>query len=275
MEEAALAQGDIAVAYNPIKQLQSVPQLPTLRPGQTAWAVRLLRRVLGAWGYGDPAWADPAKTPEVSAEFDGELNQLVRRFQGDHRLAADGIVGQHTWTALSNGSAPEHAPAGAASELRQTIVRIAQGLCELGVREHGGNNRGVVVEAMLKHAGGRPGQPWCMAFVDFVYEWACEMCGVHPLLDPGLSCSALVRQAEAKGLVHEDPSQAQLGDLLVLKGGPTGYKHVGIVESMDVSGRTIICIEGNTRSISGETGDSVYRLIHQAEPKLCCCIRTA
>ena len=144
------------------------------------------------------------------------------------------------------------------AKLRDTIVRIAKGLCDLGVEEHGGNNRGVVVEAMLKHAGGRPGQPWCCAFVDFVYEWACELCGVQPLLDPGLSCSALVRQAKKKGLLLEDLRQAQPGDLLVLKGGPTGYKHVGIIVEPPVEKGRVVTVEGNAHPPSAKAVQGVY-----------------
>ena len=239
------------MAYDPIKQLQRLPQMPALRPGQNAWAVRLLRRVLSARGYGDPAWADPAQSPDVSADFDADLEKLVRNYQQDQELEVDGVVGPQTWAAL-RGSATGQA-SGKASELRETIVRIAKGLCDLGVEEHGGNNRGVVVEAMLIHAGGRPGQPWCCAFVDFVYEWACELCGVMPVLDPGLSCSALVAQARQKDLLLKDPQKALPGDFLVLKGGPTGWKHVGIVVAPASSDNQIQTVEGNTSQSVSES----------------------
>ena len=258
------------MAYDPIMQLQALPQPPTLRPGQDAWAVRLLRRVLSARGYGDPAWADPALAPNVSADFDADLETLTRSFQRDHQLAVDGIVGPQTWAALS-GSATGPAP-GKTSKLRETIVRIAKGLFYLGVEEHGGNNRGVVVEAMLKHAGGRPGQPWCCAFVDFVYEWACEMCGVQPLLDPGLSCSALVRQARQKGLLLEDHSKVQPGDLLVLKGGPTGYKHIGIIQSFSDGFDSAITIEGNTLDSNKHGIEGITSKNRKFAPGDCCCM---
>ena len=83
---------------------------------------------------------------------------------------------------------------------------------------------------------------------------------VKPLLDPGLSCSALVAQAMNKGLLLDDPRQAQSGDLLVLKGGPSGWKHVGIVLEASRNGQ-VNTVEGNTsqgvsmktRLIMGET----------------------
>ncbi len=234
------------MAYDPIKQLQGVPQLPLLKPGQESWAVRVLRRVLSAHGVGDKAIADPVRTPEVSPVYDAALEQLVRDFQRQHGLVVDGIVGPKTWAALGSTAAAVPPAASKEAQLRQIIVRIATTLCDLGVAEHGGDNRGVVVEAMLKHAGGRPGQPWCCAFVDFVYEWACEVCGVKPQLDPGLSCSALVAHAKKKGMLLEDPRKAQPGDFLVLKGGPTGWKHVGIVMGVSVSESQLQTVEGNT-----------------------------
>jgi len=233
------------MAYDPIKILQGLPQPPMLKPGQESWAVRVLRRVLSAHGIGDKAVADPILTPEVSPVYDSSLVQLVRDFQRQHGLVVDGIVGPQTWNAMGSTSAAVQPAASKEAQLRQTIVRIATTLCDLGVSEHGGDNRGVVVAAMLKHAGGRPGQPWCCAFVDFVYEWACEVCGVKPLLDPGLSCSALVSQAMQRGLLLEDPRQAQPGDFLVLKGGPTGWKHVGIVVATCPADE-IHTVEGNT-----------------------------
>jgi murein L,D-transpeptidase YcbB/YkuD len=69
------------MAYDPIKQLQGLPQPPMLKPGQEPWAVRVLRRVLSAHGVGDKAVADPVRTPEVSPVYDAALEQLVRDFQ--------------------------------------------------------------------------------------------------------------------------------------------------------------------------------------------------
>ena len=43
-------------------------------------------------------------------------------------------------------------------------------LKEVGVKEEGGSNRGARVEEYLKAADGKPGDPWCSAFVKWVFD---------------------------------------------------------------------------------------------------------
>jgi hypothetical protein len=40
----------------------------------------------------------------------------------------------------------------------------------IGIHEVGGNNRGPEVEAMIARQGGKPGDPWCMVFVQDCYQ---------------------------------------------------------------------------------------------------------
>jgi murein L,D-transpeptidase YcbB/YkuD len=64
----------------------------TLRVGQSATQVPVLRARLAAMGYGQPS-------PDAS--FDGELEAQVIRFQRDHGLAPDGVVGPATRAELN------------------------------------------------------------------------------------------------------------------------------------------------------------------------------
>ena len=153
-------------------------------------------------------------------------------------------------------------------KLRQEILIIAEACARLKIRERGGANRGREVEAFLRWAGGQPGQPWCMAFVDFVYELACLLAGCKAALDPGLSCSKLASQALRLKRLHSDPLQLYPGDLVLLRGGPTGYKHVGIV--VEVLPRhdgswDLITIEGNTNEAGSAEGDGVYRKLRRPD----------
>lgn len=68
---------------------------PALHPGDRGPRVVQLRARLGSWL--DPAGGDSAADPQW---FDPELATAVRRFQRDHGLLADGIVGFRTGTAL-------------------------------------------------------------------------------------------------------------------------------------------------------------------------------
>lgn len=44
----------------------------------------------------------------------------------------------------------------------------------IGIREQGGNNRGPVVDKIIKEAGGKPGQAWCSFMM--IYLW--KQCNV-------------------------------------------------------------------------------------------------
>lgn len=71
------------------------PDGPTLRPGDRGPRVVRLRARLQSWL--DPAVGDSVGDPQW---FDPELAAAVRRFQRDHGLLADGIVGPSTGAAL-------------------------------------------------------------------------------------------------------------------------------------------------------------------------------
>lgn len=78
----------------------------TLKPGQSAAQVPVLRARLAALGYGR-ATSDPA--------FDAALQAEVTRFQADHGLAPDGVVGPATLGELDTT---------AADRLAQVIVTL-------------------------------------------------------------------------------------------------------------------------------------------------------
>lgn len=56
--------------------------------------------------------------------------------------------------------------------LRIRAFEIARAYAKAGVVEQGGNNRGRAVEAIIKLAGGRPGDAWCGWFVAACYRRA-------------------------------------------------------------------------------------------------------
>ncbi|MDM1295285.1 peptidoglycan-binding protein [Sphingobacterium sp. N143] len=55
-------------------------------------------------------------------------------------------------------------------EVRNSILRIAT--AEIGVREEGGENRGLRVKEYLAYVGLGGGYPWCAAFVSWCYGQA-------------------------------------------------------------------------------------------------------
>ena len=146
-------------------------------------------------------------------------------------------------------------------KLREVIVVTALALEALGVRENG-KNAGEVVSKILTRAGGKPGMPWCMAYVDFCYEEACKRLGKKPNLNPGLSCSDFVSRCIPRGIVFTDATSAQPGDFMVLASKPGSakpYKHIGIVILPVDRDGYIHTVEGNTNVAGSHEGDGIYR----------------
>jgi murein L,D-transpeptidase YcbB/YkuD len=73
-----------------------IPSGPTLHPGDRDARVPILRERLQA--SGDLAGAAAPAEPEL---LDEELTEAVRRFQGRHALATDGVIGPTTLAALN------------------------------------------------------------------------------------------------------------------------------------------------------------------------------
>lgn len=144
--------------------------------------------------------------------------------------------------------------------VRARMVIYAKFLADvIQVREHGGQNRGEVVEKLLRKEHGNPGDPWCMAFCAALYESACAAFALKPDMDLNLSCSAGQRSAALLGRYHENVRLARAGDLVLLKGGPTGYKHVEIIISPANEAGVVATIGGNTNGAGSAEGDGVYR----------------
>jgi murein L,D-transpeptidase YcbB/YkuD len=76
--------------------LQPVPDLPKLRPGETHPGIPKLRAWLIAVGDLSP----PSRAPAQPALYDDALAKAVKRFQRRHGLDADGVIGAGTLHAL-------------------------------------------------------------------------------------------------------------------------------------------------------------------------------
>ena len=93
--------------------------------------------------------------------------------------------------------------------------------------------------------------PWCMVFVQWVFEQAGVKLPVRTA-----SCGALMRAAKAAGCWVT--GNYQPGDVVIYDfPGGAATDHCGIVESVD--GTSISAIEGNTSSASDADGGAVER----------------
>lgn len=128
-------------------------------------------------------------------------------------------------------------------EKRMSLVRRAQQ--EIGVRERTGRNDGARVEAYLASVGLHAGDPYCAAFICYLFRlegYKDPHSGWCPDLFPA---SRLARSALPGNVI---------GIYFVNK---KRIAHVGLVERMEDS--WCVSIEANTNVAGSREGDGVYR----------------
>jgi len=147
-----------------------------------------------------------------------------------------------TWEVPStaSGSTTDTDPVDNRDPLDQTIVDkvISIAKSQVGVRETGGENRGPEVEQYLAYTGNAPGQPWCAAFVQWIFAQAGR-----PLTETGLSASVegIHGAAQTQGWIASSP---QPGDIVLWDRPGHESDHTGIV--VGVNGDQIYTVEGNS-----------------------------
>jgi hypothetical protein len=241
--------------YDPIAQLRDIPQpWKTISIGYKGWWTKVARRALAAQGFG-PAHALEPINP-VSDNFDQGLYLLTKAFQTTMKMTPDGVIGPKTWAMIAVISAIADPP-GAYDETRARIavVDYAKKMLQLNIRETS-PNRGPMVDEIQRHANGKRGYAWCIALVDYDVENAFDALGYNTPMDIGTSSGDLVRRAKKLGR-FKDYTKAKPGDIMLLRGGPTGWKHGGLVILPHGNG-IITTIEGNTNIFGSPEGDGVY-----------------
>lgn len=123
------------------------------------------------------------------------------------------------------------------------LIAIAQS--QIGVRESSKNNHGLVVASYLAYTHLKEGNPWCAAFVSWVYAKAG-----YPV--PKTAWSPALFPASKK--VKEPKSGDVFG---IYYTSLKRIAHCGLVEKTQHN--WIISIEGNTNTSGGGNGDGVYR----------------
>ncbi|WP_254070950.1 peptidoglycan-binding protein [Pedobacter sp. L105] len=129
------------------------------------------------------------------------------------------------------------------SACRLRLVSIAEH--ELGVREGSGHNDGERVESYLAYAGLKKGDPWCAAFISWIFAregFAKPRSGWSPDLFPSSRLARSALPADVIGIYFEDKKR---------------IAHVGLIEK--IKGDWCFSIEGNTNISGSIEGDGVYR----------------
>jgi hypothetical protein len=125
---------------------------------------------------------------------------------------------------------------------RNNLVRNARR--EVGIREKTGRNDGSRVEEYLRYVGLKKGQPWCAAYVSFIYATSGfnkPRSGWSPDLFPSSRLARSALPGNVLGIYFKKYGR---------------IAHVGII--LQVEGDWILSCEGNTNSDGSREGDGVY-----------------
>lgn len=126
---------------------------------------------------------------------------------------------------------------------------------QVGVREQGGANMGVQVNAYLKSTGLGPGYPWCAAFVNWCINkaltdrnWDKDIPWIRTA-----SCGVINTWADDNNILFTQP---QVGDVFLVYAGTRAH-HTGFVSDLTANGR-FATIEGNTNIDGSSEGIGVF-----------------
>ena len=136
-------------------------------------------------------------------------------------------------------------------ELRENVATIYSS--QVGIREKTNSNDGKEVEIYLASAGLKKGNPWCAAFVTWVYKTA----GVKAIksgYSPAWFPKDKVIWQNQKG---QPPNRADVFGLWFANKGRVA--HVGFIDQWPQDGSYTITVEGNTNEAGSREGDGVYR----------------
>ena len=163
----------------------------------------------------------------------------VFEFQHKAGITADGICGPQTWSHLAKRDDSPH----------ERTIQGALFNAYRGAREEGGNNRGPFVRAVA----GREGQPWCVKFATYCYN-AQHKRQVPDYFHAGSrayyptwSSSGLVEWAKAHRCLTMSPGVVRPGCFVVVRGGPTKFKHTALLLDYDPAKQLVYVAEGNVR----------------------------
>lgn len=126
---------------------------------------------------------------------------------------------------------------------RDLLVDLARQ--QIGVREKTGKNDGVEVEAYLRIAGLKKPEPYCAAFISWLYAkqgFLKPRSGWSPDLFPASRLVKTALPADVLGIYFSSKKR---------------IAHVGLVEKIE--GDWCVSIEANTNVEGSNEGDGVYR----------------
>lgn len=126
---------------------------------------------------------------------------------------------------------------------------------QIGIRELSGKNDGIQVEKYLNYVWLKKGQPWCAAFVSWVYGQN----GIKKARSGG--CVYLMEQGVViykSAKVVANRSSPMHGDVFFIwYANKNRVAHTGFIDKW--TDDVVTTVEGNTNAAGSREGDGVYR----------------
>lgn len=135
------------------------------------------------------------------------------------------------------------------------LLRYVTDVC-VGVKEHGGNNKGDMVEEFQKTVGGKAqGEAWCMAYAQTCIAYVEKKLGVQSPIFASEHCMTTWRNTPKKYRVKKIPAPMAM---IIWKNGSTDSGHVAYMLDFQGNSKNQLTNEGNTGGNSMRDGDGVY-----------------
>ena len=137
-------------------------------------------------------------------------------------------------------------PSGGGSELSKILVQNQGGV-------ETGKNSGPFVNRVQNAVGITDGQPWCMAFIYYIFDEFSKKMGIkNPVIKTGGVMEQWNKSGGKKITAEQARSNFSLvkpGQIMITTrpGGGSGAGHAGIVTSVDYNGKKFTTMEGNVR----------------------------
>ncbi len=137
-------------------------------------------------------------------------------------------------------------PSTGGSELSKVLVQNQGGV-------ETGKNSGTFVNKVQRSVGISDGQPWCMAFIYYIFEEFSKKMGItNPVIKTGGVMDQWNKTGGKKITAEQARSNFSLvkpGQIMITTrpGGGPGAGHAGIVTTVDYNGKKFTTMEGNVR----------------------------
>lgn len=244
-------------------------------------SVKRVQRRLRELGYKEPDKRGRPIPLLDDGDFGDHTKDAVELFQIRHTdldnnpLEVDGEVGSQTWGALFGRETVPVAPAAPSTGILGKVLELAS--AEIGVLEvPPGSNRGKRVQEFQSAAGVSPGDPWCAAFVCFIFGAASRALGIANPVSAKKCVSGSVldlwNRARTNGVpvvtaeeALDDPGRIKPGMVFIISTGG-GCGHTGLVSG--ISGIRLETIEGNTNGGGSREGIGVFRRSGRTVPSI-------